>query len=55
MNATVTLAAERELTHFGRRAVGQHFTGLRHLLALWTSGRWLIAVSWLVRQYFLSL
>ena len=46
--------AERELPHLGRRAVGEHVAGL-HLLALSrTSGRWLIAVSWFVRQYFLS-
>ena len=47
--------AERELAHFRGGAVGEHVADLRPPGPCFTSGRWLIAVSWLVRQYFRSL
>jgi hypothetical protein len=54
MNATVTFEPSASWPNSVAGAVGQH-VALPTFWPIWTSGRWLIAVSWLVRQYFLSL
>ena len=53
MNATVTLAPSASCRNSVAGAVGEDFAGLTFCPS-WTSGRWLIAVSWLVRQNFFS-